>query len=163
MSIALSMRGSSVLIISLIPSICILSIVRVVAIKRLNLSLDLTYDSVSNNIYTSLEPTLGVINACLPLLRPVFSKLSGNMMTIRYKRRSNGGILRENRGSKEPPVEPFNEPKSRKFHLSPDEIYPLTDLTATQSHCTGPDLELSSNDDANSLQEGLESPSDDEI
>ena len=85
------------------------------------------------------------------------------MVNIRYKCILNGGISRENSGSKQPPAEPFNEPKSNKFHLPPDEIYPLTDLIATQSHCTGPDLELSSNDDANSLQDELETPSDDKI
>ena len=139
-SIALPIRDFPVLTIFFNPSICIISIIRVVTLKRLNLSLDLTYDSVLDNICTSLEPTLGVINACLPLLRPVISKLSGSIINLRSKLSSSGGTPRQQLGSKETPFESSDRPKSRKLHRLPGDLYPLTDVTATQSHCTGPDL-----------------------
>ncbi|KAK0515948.1 hypothetical protein JMJ35_001982 [Cladonia borealis] len=64
-------------IFSLGALICIISIVRIDAINRLNYS-DITYSVVLDSICTALEPTLGVINACLPLLQPVVSKCSGS-------------------------------------------------------------------------------------
>ncbi|KAF2649439.1 hypothetical protein K491DRAFT_549366, partial [Lophiostoma macrostomum CBS 122681] len=50
--------------------ICGISMVRCYAINNLNFS-DVTYHVVLDTVVTALEPVLGVINACLPLLQPV--------------------------------------------------------------------------------------------
>lgn len=52
--------------------------VRCYSIANLQLS-DLTYNVILDNITTCLEPTLGIINACLPILQPVASKASSSI------------------------------------------------------------------------------------
>ena len=145
-----------VLITPFNSSICIISVVRVVAISRLSLTSDVTYNEVLDNTCTSLEPTLGVINACLPILQPVISKFSGSTMLIWSKWKSSGGTSRERLGSKGTPFEPSNESKSRRFHRLPADLYPLTDVTAPQSHCTGPGDHRGSNEDKGSFFDELE-------
>ena len=54
------------------------------------------------------------------------------------KLRSSGGTSRGGLGSQETPFEPAVKPKSRSFRRIPGDLYPLTDVTATQSHCSGP-------------------------
>ncbi|PVI02061.1 hypothetical protein DM02DRAFT_627119 [Periconia macrospinosa] len=70
-------KASVIAIFSLGGIICILSIVRVVAIAKLEFE-DVMYNIVLCNIMTALEPTLGVINACLPLLQPVVTRLGNS-------------------------------------------------------------------------------------
>ena len=151
--------GLSVLTISLNSSICAISIIRVVSIKRLSLSADVTYHLVLDNICSSLEPTLGVMNACLPVLQPVISKFSGSTMLVWSKLRPSAGTSRERLGSKGTPFEPSNDSKSRRFHRIPGDLYPLTDVTATQSHYIGPDHQTGLNEDANYLHDELENHS----
>lgn len=141
----------SVLITTLNSSICIISIIRLVAIKRLNLNSDVTYDIVLDDICTSLEPTLGIINACLPVLQPVLSKLSGSTIFSWSKWKSSRRTSRGWLGSKKTPIELSNESKSGKFHRLPADLYPLTDVTATaQSHCCGPAQQTASDRDVDS-------------
>lgn len=147
------------LIISLGLSICVISIVRIVAIKELDLSSDVTYDLVLDDVTTALEPTLGVINACLPILQPVVSKFSGSTMLVWSKWRSSGGTSRERLGPKGTPLEPPNDSKPRKFHRLHADLYPLTDVTATQSHCTGPGHQMDSNGDTDSVDDELDNHS----
>jgi hypothetical protein len=40
--------------------------------------MDPTYTGSGIAIYSVLEPTLGVVNACLPVIRPAIRKLGGN-------------------------------------------------------------------------------------
>lgn len=129
---------ASILINILHPSICIVSIVRIVSIKQLNLNSDVSYDAVLDTICSALEPTLGVVNACLPILQPVASKLSDGMILAWSKLRSSGGTSRGGLGSQESPVESSIKPKSGTFRPIPGDLYPLTDVTATKSHCSGP-------------------------
>lgn len=39
---------------------------------------DITYTVTPGAIYSVLEPTLGVVNACLPLIKPSMTKIFGN-------------------------------------------------------------------------------------
>ena len=52
-----------------------------------------------DDICTSLEPTLGVMNACLPVLQLVMSEFSGSKMLVWSKLRSSGGTPRKRLGS----------------------------------------------------------------
>ncbi|KAI1759310.1 hypothetical protein GGR53DRAFT_513984 [Hypoxylon sp. FL1150] len=56
------------------PSICILSLLRVVYVDRWDLS-DATYSVPSSTILTVLEPTLGIVNASLPVIKPALDRI----------------------------------------------------------------------------------------
>ena len=88
------------------PSICIISIFRIVTIKRLDIYSDVTYASVSDNIFMGLEPTLGVINACLPILQPAVSRFSGKMTLTWFNWKSASGTLGGQLMSKGVPFKP---------------------------------------------------------
>ncbi|KAI1277328.1 hypothetical protein F5Y07DRAFT_407791 [Xylaria sp. FL0933] len=56
--------------------ICIISLFRIIALRNWDLN-DVTFGSAQISIYSSLEPTLGVVNACLPTIKPALYKLCG--------------------------------------------------------------------------------------
>jgi hypothetical protein len=145
-----------VLITSLNPRICVISIIRIVTIKRLDLNSDVTYDIVLNNISTSLEPTLGVINACLPVLQPVVSKFSGSMFFLWSKRTLGGGTSRGRLVSKRSLFEPSDDFDSRRLRRIPGDLYPLTDVIATKSDCSGAGPRTAAGKDTDSSNDELE-------
>lgn len=150
----------STLTTSLNLRICAISIVRIFAIKRLLLSADVTYHGVLDDITTALEPTLGVINACLPVLQPVVSKLSATTSLVWSMWRSSGASTSHERlRNKGTTSEHTNDPKPTKFHRLPADLYPLTDITATHSDCTGPGNQTDSNRDGDSIDDELENHS----
>ena len=102
-----------------------------------------------------LESTLGIINACLPILQPVVSKCSGSTMFSWSKLKLSVGTLRRRPKSKETHSEPSDGPQSGKYHRMPADIYPLTDVTATQIHYSGPDNTTTSDNDAESFIDEL--------
>jgi hypothetical protein len=57
--------------------ICIISLLRVIYVHNLNLA-DFWYSSAGLANWSVLEPTLGIVNACLPVLRPVAQKILGS-------------------------------------------------------------------------------------
>ncbi|PVI01621.1 hypothetical protein DM02DRAFT_627521 [Periconia macrospinosa] len=59
---------------SLGGGICIISILRVIYVAKMDLT-DFAYASVDLSIWSVLEPTLGIVNACLPVLRPIIARL----------------------------------------------------------------------------------------
>ncbi|KAF1992982.1 hypothetical protein P154DRAFT_382808, partial [Amniculicola lignicola CBS 123094] len=72
-----SRKLSLTFIFSMGALICVISIIRCHTINHLDF-LDVTHGVVLDMICTTLEPTLGIINACLPLLQPVVSKVPGS-------------------------------------------------------------------------------------
>ena len=48
---------------------------------------DLTYGVGPGTIYSALEPALGVVNACLPIITPVISKVFGKNILGRIRSR----------------------------------------------------------------------------
>ena len=54
-------------------SACLASIIRVTALNKVNFN-DETYTIVSASLWTIVEQSVGIICACLPTLRPLFSK-----------------------------------------------------------------------------------------
>lgn len=56
--------------------ICILSLLRVIWIGQWDLD-DVTYTVISVQIYTVLEPTLGIVNTCLPTIKPAILAIGG--------------------------------------------------------------------------------------
>ena len=59
-------------------SACIGSIIRVVAFDQLDFK-DITFTLVTASIWTSVEQSLGIICASLPLTRPLFSRFFSNI------------------------------------------------------------------------------------
>ncbi|TRX92989.1 hypothetical protein FHL15_006127 [Xylaria flabelliformis] len=57
--------------------ICVLSLLRILSILSWNLA-DSTYTGTGIAVYSILEPTLGVVNACLPTTRPALKVLFKN-------------------------------------------------------------------------------------
>ncbi|PWY88123.1 hypothetical protein BO94DRAFT_423334, partial [Aspergillus sclerotioniger CBS 115572] len=60
--------------LSLGAMICVISLLKVVWLWTWNLA-DLTYTVTPGAIYSVLEPTLGVVNACLPTIKPAITEL----------------------------------------------------------------------------------------
>ena len=58
-----------------VSSICVITIFRIVSTLNLNFG-DFTYTLPYLAISTDLEPILGIINACLPVMRPALRKTS---------------------------------------------------------------------------------------
>lgn len=56
-------------------SICVITIARIILIKDL-VPLDTTYTSSHIFFFTILEPLLGIILACLPVLRPAMTQIT---------------------------------------------------------------------------------------
>lgn len=59
--------------------ICIFSLLRVVALATWDLT-DITWTTTDVSIYSILEPNLGVVNACLPTIRPAVVKAFGRCL-----------------------------------------------------------------------------------
>ena len=73
---------------------------------------DVTYDVVLDSIMTALEPTLVIVNACLPILQPVMSKFLSTTVLAWSKLRSGGGTSRERLRSKSTAFESSFDRKS---------------------------------------------------
>lgn len=58
--------------------ICIISILRVKYLTDLDLH-NITYCIAPEGFFTLLEPTLGIVSACLPIVQPAITKLSRKM------------------------------------------------------------------------------------
>ncbi|KAF2490215.1 hypothetical protein BU16DRAFT_470007, partial [Lophium mytilinum] len=60
---------------SLGGGICVISTFRIVCIARIDLQ-DFTHGAADLGVWSFLEPALGVVNACLPVLRPIFPRFA---------------------------------------------------------------------------------------
>jgi hypothetical protein len=58
----------------MVSSICIVSMLRVIYIARMNLH-DFSYTYADLGMWSIVEAQLGVMNACLPVMRPVIDRL----------------------------------------------------------------------------------------
>ena len=54
--------------------VCVCSIIRLVVLSRLQ-DVDLTWNYINAAIWTATEPSMGVVSACLPSLRPLFNRM----------------------------------------------------------------------------------------
>ncbi|RDL41292.1 uncharacterized protein BP5553_01271 [Venustampulla echinocandica] len=120
--------------------ICIISILRVVAIQELDYS-DVSYNIVWDTMWTVLEPTLGVINACLPMLQPVASKAS-NSQLFSYARsgkstKGSGSTKQLWTASSSTRGVRSDHSKAKNFVRIPGDGYSLTDLCTTQNDISG--------------------------
>ncbi len=85
--------------------------------------LDITYDLAKLAIWTDLEPTLGMINACLPVMQPALRRVFGtdNKTVSRTATSSSAARLR---------TESTRKSKFRKL----DNSYALTNTGVTETY-----------------------------
>lgn len=115
-----------------VRSICVLTILRVIYLHNLNL-VDFTYSSAMLSIWSVLEPTLGIVNACLPLIRPASDKLF--CLVSLWFNWSTKKTKFEHRLVHVPtePLSSANEPDRKNFQRLYDHLYPLESVDASQN------------------------------
>lgn len=127
LQMSLPRRISVAAMFSLGVLICVLSLLRVHWLATWDLT-DLTYTETPGAIYSVLEPTLGVVNACLPTIRPAVIQIMGPNVLNWTKREpeSNGSAEKlNNRGRKHGGSVKGN--LTREFERLEDE-FPLNDV-----------------------------------
>ncbi|KAI1866346.1 uncharacterized protein JN550_007734 [Neoarthrinium moseri] len=80
--------------------ICVLSLLRVLWLWNWDLT-DMTYTVTPGAIYSVLEPTLGVVNACLPVIRPSLQRIFGKGTLNWTKKDPDGSDASQTFGSRQ--------------------------------------------------------------
>lgn len=133
--------------------ICIISILRLVDLARLDLN-DLTYNLAKVAVWTGLEPMLGIINACLPVIQPVVKRvLESNVFSRSSRNRSNSKVWTS---SSSKPGKKSNTGDINSFHRLEETSYPLAEGIGTLTQISGPQSQsFSTSDDLEAQKEGL--------
>jgi hypothetical protein len=91
--------------------------------------LDFTYTVVQDTIFGGLEVELGIINACLPVLRPLFGKAFTAKSTL------SNSWSRKTEPSSQKPISTWSHTKaqsrSKKFKRLEDDSFIMSELTST--------------------------------
>ncbi|KAL9595945.1 MAG: hypothetical protein Q9219_006136 [cf. Caloplaca sp. 3 TL-2023] len=106
--------------------VCIISVLRVVAIHELD-PLDLSYTSAADGIWSILEPSLGIVAACLPIMQPVLSRLTEYTATLFS--RNKGTSQRTLRASSKQMPDHDERPLNDRNRDIEDRLYPMSDFT----------------------------------
>ncbi|KAF3064629.1 hypothetical protein GL218_02476 [Daldinia childiae] len=75
LNMSLARKSVIVIMFSVGAVIWVVSLLRIVTLFKLDIE-DPTYSATTNNIYSALEPALGVINACVPTIKPAINRLT---------------------------------------------------------------------------------------
>ena len=120
----------------IVNSVCVISGLRLKGIYSLDLA-NATGSVGDLGFWTALEPLLGIINACLPLLQPIFS-ITFNKNNFFWKM-----ILPKQGPSEKQPIHPapLQAEKStlsgsRLFRRLYDHLYPVSEFTIPRSEDT---------------------------
>lgn len=118
-------------------SICCITAVRLKFISEIDV-LDPQFSQIKFNIFAALEPLLGIINACLPVLPPVIAKLS---RSAAFRSTFKGTAQKNSTGTSD--FKNFSSHKGtglvssastgRQFERLEDE-YPLNDIRRSRQH-----------------------------
>jgi hypothetical protein len=118
-----------------------MSIARIYAIATMDFN-DFSYTVVSDGIFSALEPCLGVVNTCLPVLQPVALKISQRFISLTsrsdYTDMSGGASVAHR----------FNRGSNNKSQNS--EVYPLKSSTSLEAAPKGSGIIVTSNFDVES-------------
>ena len=106
--------------------ICVITILRITSLKNLNFA-DFTYAVEPVAIWSVLEPTLGIISACLPIIQPIVRKLV-NSRAFAWTKESS-----MNHSSK---IMRYGEADPKKFRRLDDISFPLSETGDTQTQIT---------------------------
>lgn len=106
-----------------------ITIIRVVIAVQFNIE-DVTYDIAKASIVISLEPSMGLIVACMPMLPPTFKKMLHGKQKLDSRNYLFNTVARLR----------VQNPKKSVFHKL-DDSCPLTDLEEPRirDDITGPD------------------------
>ncbi|MCJ1444783.1 MAG: hypothetical protein MMC23_005285 [Stictis urceolatum] len=99
LQMAFSKKIAISIIFGLGAAICCITAVRLKFINEIDVT-DITFSQVKFNIFAALEPLLGIINACLPVLPPVFAKFWSSSAFMSARRRTAGNSAPENQFKK---------------------------------------------------------------
>ena len=134
-------------------SVCVVSGIRLRAIYSLDL-INITSSVVDLGFWTALEPLLGIINACLPMLQPIvkacFARLNSFLKSYAAldDGKQSGALPASHEGKVMRPANATVSMGSRIFRRLYDHIYPFTtqlseglDSEATRVGSQGGDVE----------------------
>ncbi|KAL8725839.1 MAG: hypothetical protein Q9181_006265 [Wetmoreana brouardii] len=128
-----SKKISLMFIFGLGALVCIISILRIVAIENLD-PLDMSYTSAADGIYSSLgRQSLGIVAACLPIMQPVFAKMSNITTTVLSRVKGSG--QRSLRASSKPLPDHDERPLNKR--KAEDRMYPLSNYAETKNEIEG--------------------------
>ena len=127
--------------------ICIVTILRIKYLNDLDLH-NITYSIAPEGLFTLLEPTLGIISACLPAIRPVINKLSRNAPIPSSEQY---GSKAARSASARPSARHSSHGQNsgfapKRFQRLDDYAYPLTDTYRNFNDVAGPENDASSAD-----------------
>ena len=111
-------------------SICIITILRIVSVVNLNPK-DLSYSAIDDAIWSELEPCLGIINACLPVIPPVVSQIS-RLAVSRWRLWSRSGSTAQDTHAGPSFAGQGLRPsdtEARSFRRLEEDDYPLTKMS----------------------------------
>ncbi|KAI1395047.1 hypothetical protein F4819DRAFT_220384 [Hypoxylon fuscum] len=113
---------------SLGGAICILSFLRVLWVVSWDVT-DLTYGVGAGTIYSALEPTLGIVNACLPIIKPALIQISTTSGCVRARGAVSNLTRSVATGSKNTNTPSISDNPGHGFEQLEDNI-PLTSVRA---------------------------------
>jgi hypothetical protein len=136
--------------------ICVITILRLVELARFDLA-NLTYELSKVALWTGLEPMLGIINACLPVIQPVLKKVVESKI---FSRSSRGAKSSKYWNSSSSKGRKSNPGDINSFHRLEDPAYPLRALRdgiGTQTQISGPaNRSFSTSDDVEAQIDGID-------
>ena len=111
--------------------LCIVSVSRIILVQQVT-NADQTYNAALLTCFTLLESQLGIVLACLPIIRPAAVKLrdsTANTLTRRLISTGKGSTT-DNRAASSTIPSSVNS-KKRNFHRLHDNMYPFTNASTT--------------------------------
>lgn len=120
--------------------ICIISAFRIKSIADLDFA-DFTYSLINDGIWSALEPFLGIVNACLPILQPVIAWLGETSLFSRTRGSLKGSNSKASSDQNSTKPLQSDESDTKNFHRLYNHVYPLEDNPVVnnqnQSSCFG--------------------------
>jgi hypothetical protein len=108
----------------------VITLLRILYLHNMDL-LDLSYSGAALARWSVLEPTLGVVNACLPVMRPVLQKLLGSSR-FEWTKASRGSRKNVDAESEWLPGPakgaPSSHPDTKHFHRLTNDSYSLNEV-----------------------------------
>ena len=115
--------------------VCVVSGIRLNAVYSLDVQ-NITSTVGDLGFWTALEPLLGIINACLPMLQPIFKAPFARVHAWWANNIADGEKRADDPGSDERPLQPSDttlSTGSRLFRRLYGHLYPLSDVSRDET------------------------------
>ena len=106
--------------------ICIISILRIIYLTDLDLH-NITYSIAPEGLFTLLEPTLGIVCACIPIIQPAITKLSRKITPAFSTAQSGSGKAGCSTAAENGAHGQNSAFSPKRFRRLSDHAFPLTD------------------------------------